>query len=106
MTEQVLFYHPEKCSGCRRCEMACAIQNTGISDPAQANIRVLLHPRLGTPSLVTFFDCTRCLVCVKSCNLDAIQFAEEAGWRPLLQEGWKPVPVADSLREQLKSEVN
>lgn len=93
MSERVLFFAPTRCSGCRRCEMACSLQNGEVCDPAEAFIRVLLHPRLGTPSLVVDAGCRGCATCVTACNLEALQYSPEPEWGDLLEKGWMPVPV-------------
>ncbi|MDF2956323.1 4Fe-4S dicluster domain-containing protein [Candidatus Alkanophaga liquidiphilum] len=33
--------NPEKCSGCRICELVCALKNEGVSSPKKARIRVV-----------------------------------------------------------------
>jgi ferredoxin len=93
MSECVLFYSSQRCSGCRRCELACSLQNAGVSDPGKAFIRALVHPRLGTPTLVVRDGCQGCATCVTACNLEALRYAPEVEWGDLLEEGWVPVPV-------------
>jgi ferredoxin len=93
MNEHVLFFSLELCSGCRRCELACSLQNAQVSDPSKAFIRTLVHPRLGTPSLVLREGCLGCATCVTACNLEALRHAPEEQWGDLLASGWVPVPV-------------
>ena len=40
LTEMILI-SPEKCTGCRICEMACSLHNAGQCNPAKSRIRVL-----------------------------------------------------------------
>jgi len=93
MNERVLFFSPERCSGCKRCEMACSLHNAKVCDPAKSFIHALIHPRLGTPSLVLDDGCQSCGACVVICNLNALKLSPEAEWGDLLKEGWIPVPV-------------
>ena len=93
MSDSVLFFLPGRCSGCKRCEMACSLQNAEVSDPAKAFIRALVHPRLGTPSLVVREGCQGCATCVTACNLEALRYSAEEEWDDLLKNGWMPVPV-------------
>lgn len=104
MKKKILFYAPQRCSGCRRCEMACALQLEGVCDPAAASIRVLLHPRLGVPSLALQPDCTGCGVCVRACNLEALQQVTEEAWADLMEQGWAPVPVLVNVTPPARSE--
>jgi Fe-S-cluster-containing dehydrogenase component len=93
MNESVLFFSLKRCSGCRRCELACSLQNAEVSDPSKAFIRTLVHPRLGTPSLVLCDGCRGCATCVTACNLEALCYVPEEEWGDLLANGWIPVPV-------------
>jgi len=37
---KILALHPEKCTGCLRCELACSYMQTGTYQPAKSVIRV------------------------------------------------------------------
>jgi len=39
--DKVLMINFEKCTGCRLCELVCAVQHDGASNPARSRIRVL-----------------------------------------------------------------
>ena len=93
MNRRVLFVLPERCSGCRRCEMACSLQTAGACNPGQSFLRTLVHPQLGTPSLLLDDRCIGCAACVKACNLEALRYSPEEDWGDLLDAGWVPVPV-------------
>ncbi len=41
MTYKVLTVDPEKCTGCRSCEIACSVKHAHVSNPARSRIRVL-----------------------------------------------------------------
>jgi len=63
---------PELCSGCRICEIACAIKHFGVNNPKKAAIRVVTaypHPVLRMPVV-----CSQCKVpkCAQVCPTDAL----------------------------------
>ena len=61
----------EKCTGCRICEMACAVNHTGAVNPLRARIRILKWEWEGryVPS-----QCRQCAspACQAACPVDAI----------------------------------
>lgn len=68
---------PELCSGCRICELACAVQHFGVNNPKKSAIRVLVtypHPVLRMPIV-----CSQCRVpaCADACPVDALKRTEE-----------------------------
>ena len=38
---KALYIDYEKCTGCRLCELVCAVKHYGISNPARARIKVM-----------------------------------------------------------------
>lgn len=63
---------PERCSGCRTCEVVCAIHNNKVNNPKKARIRVLsLYPQ---PVIKMPIVCKQCNdpKCMESCPTDAI----------------------------------
>ena len=54
---KVLKIHPEKCTGCLRCELACSYMQTGDYQPAKSVIRV--SPFEGHTSYAPY-TCTQC----------------------------------------------
>jgi len=72
-----LFIDPDKCSGCRRCEIACSIFHEGKIWPEASRIRVFtLAPGLDVPIV-----CTYCkdFPCVKACPTGALHVDEKTG---------------------------
>ncbi len=64
---------PEQCSGCRICELACAIKHFGVNNPKKAAIRVVItypHPVVRMPVV-----CSQCKVatCEQVCPVNALQ---------------------------------
>ena len=63
---------PEKCSGCRLCEIVCAVHRQGANNPKKARIRVSTvypHPVVRMPVV-----CSQCrnAKCAAACPTDAI----------------------------------
>ncbi|RLF87320.1 4Fe-4S dicluster domain-containing protein [Thermococci archaeon] len=38
---KVIIFEPEKCSGCRTCELVCSVKHTNYADPMRSLIRIL-----------------------------------------------------------------
>jgi len=97
---------PERCSGCRVCELVCAISHAGVNNPKKANIRVISlypHPVIKMPivceqckkpkcrdacptdaivvtdGVVTILEdrCISCHACVSACHIGAIFVHED-----------------------------
>lgn len=67
---------PERCSGCRICELACAQYHFGVNNPKKAAIRVFsLYPN---PVIRTPIVCRQCEdpECQKSCPSEAIELVD------------------------------
>lgn len=63
---------PEKCSGCKLCELACAIKHFGVNNPKKSAVRVLVtypHPVVRMPIV-----CSQCKKppCEDACPVGAI----------------------------------
>ncbi|MFO8049799.1 MAG: 4Fe-4S dicluster domain-containing protein [Desulfosudaceae bacterium] len=70
---QILFY-PERCAGCRRCELACSRRYTGRFNPEAAFLKVFLdETENGTEAAVTFSEqCDHCGLCAEACLYEAL----------------------------------
>jgi len=67
----------EKCTGCRVCELVCALENEKTFDPKLSRIKVLrLHQLVNMPVSCKFCDDAPC---VRSCPRDALTQSEETG---------------------------
>lgn len=63
---------PERCSGCKLCELVCAIKKFGVNNPKKANIRVMVvYP---APVIRMPIFCHQCKdpKCAENCPVDAI----------------------------------
>ena len=63
---------PESCSGCRMCELVCAIHHFGVNNPKKSAVRVLVtypHPVVRMPIV-----CSQCKlpVCADACPVGAL----------------------------------
>ncbi len=68
---------PDRCSGCRLCEVACSLEHEGIIWPEASRIRIYeLFPGVNVPH-----TCVQCpdYPCVESCNFDALSVDEKTG---------------------------
>jgi Fe-S-cluster-containing hydrogenase component 2 len=61
---------PEKCSGCRLCEMACAMMHTGRCNPTHSRIRILSFDGAGSHVPLLCQACEQA-PCIKCCPMNA-----------------------------------
>src|SRR5947208_15784479 len=80
----VLRIHPEKCTGCLRCELACSYMQTGTFRPAKSVIRV---SRFEGHTSYAPYTCTQCAEgwCMTACPVGAIT-VNEAGANDVLDD--------------------
>ncbi len=67
---------PEQCSGCKICELVCAIKRFEVNNPKKAAIRVLNtypHPVMRMPIV-----CSQCRVapCAQVCPVDSLRWID------------------------------
>lgn len=70
MQGKVLFVDPDKCTGCRNCEMVCSVFHSGVSNPSRSRIRILKWEEAG---LYLPMTCQHCEtpVCTEVCPTKA-----------------------------------
>ena len=76
--DKVLLFHPDRCTGCRLCELVCSLVHTETCDPERSRIRVLRMDQKGV-YIQTF--CQQCedAACVAACPVSAISHNESTG---------------------------
>lgn len=76
--EKVLKIDHEKCTGCRLCELVCAVKHDGISNPVRSRIRVIKWEAEG---VYIPMSCQQCqdAPCLIGCPVGAISREEELG---------------------------
>ena len=69
--DKALVIHHEKCTGCRLCELVCAVKHDGISNPTRSRIRVMKWEMEG---LYIPMSCQQCedAPCLNGCPVGAI----------------------------------
>jgi Fe-S-cluster-containing dehydrogenase component len=79
--EKVLNVDIEKCTGCRTCEMACSIKNTGASNPTRSRVRVIRYERRGEFHNFIPMVCQQCSnpLCMDACPVNAISKNADTG---------------------------
>ena len=75
---KVIYIDHEKCTGCRLCELVCAVSHDGISNPARSRIRVMKWEAEG---LYIPMTCQQCqdAPCLNVCPVKAISQDGETG---------------------------
>ena len=75
---KALYIDYQKCTGCRLCELVCAVSHDGISNPARSRIRVMKWEAEG---LYIPMSCQQCedAPCKLVCPVKAISRDEELG---------------------------
>jgi Fe-S-cluster-containing hydrogenase component 2 len=81
----VLEIIPERCTGCRQCELACAWVQTGTFQPTRSVIRVHVFDEQASFAPYTCFQCTEAW-CMHACPVNAIDVDEQTGAKVVLDE--------------------
>ncbi len=75
---KTLMVEPSRCTGCRSCEMACALYHEGKCSPVLSRMRIVKYEALGKsyPSV-----CSQCSKpqCLAACTQGAIKLNEKTG---------------------------
>jgi Fe-S-cluster-containing dehydrogenase component len=74
---KIITVDPDKCTGCRLCELACSLKNTGEFNPARARIQVIGFDEVFCLP-VTCFHCEQ-PYCAELCPISAITKEEALG---------------------------
>jgi len=74
----VLSYDPDKCTGCRYCEIACAFSHLGVLDISKANLKVVFDEAKRAYEVAHCMHCDE-PVCAAVCPTEAISKDETTG---------------------------
>ncbi|TKJ21634.1 MAG: hypothetical protein CEE43_09415 [Promethearchaeota archaeon Loki_b32] len=76
--QKILFVDPEKCTGCRLCEIACSLHHEKVSNPSRARIQIVKWENAG---LFIPMICQQCEtpICEIVCPMGAISRDEKTG---------------------------
>ena len=81
---KIVTVNPAKCVGCRLCELACSLKNTGEFNPARARIQVIGFEEVFSLP-ITCFQCEK-PYCAEVCPSGAITRDEATGVIRVLKE--------------------
>jgi carbon-monoxide dehydrogenase iron sulfur subunit len=73
--EKMLVVQPEKCTGCRTCELICSFTHTGEINPSRARISVFSFDKVGFSAPMVCQQCSAA-ACMEVCPTGAISRAE------------------------------
>lgn len=75
---KTLVIQPEKCTGCRTCEMTCSIVHVKEFNPLRSRISVFSYEKTGFSSPMVCQQCTHA-ACMEICPVKAITKSTETG---------------------------
>ena len=78
---KVLSIDIEKCTGCKTCEVACSLKNTGRVQPSRSRIKIVRYEKLGEYHNYLPMVCLQCTspLCLEACPTNAISKDEVTG---------------------------
>lgn len=68
-----LVLEPEKCTGCKLCELACSAKNESVFNPRKARLKII-NRYIEEGREVEGKFCTLCKKCLEVCPTEAITF--------------------------------
>ena len=85
MSDQVLSIDPEKCTGCKQCELACSWIQTGAFQPSKSVIRVHVFDEQASFAPYACFQCDEAW-CMQACPVNAIDVDGQTGAKIVLDD--------------------
>lgn len=82
---QALEIHPDKCTGCKQCELACSYVQLGAFQPSRSVIKVHIFDEQASFAPYTCFQCDEAW-CMQACPVNAIDVDEQTGAKIVLDE--------------------
>ncbi len=74
---KILMVYPNKCTGCRNCELACAFQHEGAFRPGATRVHTFTWEREGFSVPLMCQQCDDA-ACVAMCPVGALEFVDDA----------------------------
>jgi carbon-monoxide dehydrogenase iron sulfur subunit len=78
LTEKILLVNPEKCTGCRICELACSFAKNRLFNPTKSRIKILNVEKYGIRCPIVCAHCEQ-PPCKVVCPVEAIVRDEKTG---------------------------
>ena len=83
MSDGRLLLDPDRCTGCRACELACSLHHSGLMSPELSSLRVSRDNHTAAIEWQLLSTCDLCErepqpLCVKYCPFDAIRIEAPA----------------------------
>lgn len=78
MSKKAITIDPDRCTGCRMCELACSLKKEGVCSPLLSRVRVITVEREGLDVPLLCFHCTDA-PCATFCPVMAISEDEKTG---------------------------
>ena len=98
--QKILFVEPEKCTGCRICELACSVTKQGEFIPSKSYIRVMKNKDMDINIIALGMKCDFCGECVNWCAPKALHLVglKEAiiQWKGT-KVGMMPAPLISNV---------
>lgn len=85
MSDLALAIHPELCTGCKQCELACSWVQTGAFQPSRSVIRVHIFDEQASFAPYTCSQCSEAW-CMQVCPVNAIDIDAESGAKIVIDD--------------------
>ncbi len=82
---EALEIDPEKCTGCKQCELACSWVQVGAFQPSKSQIRVHVFDEQASYAPYACLQCDEAW-CMQACPVNAIDVDEQTGAKIVIDE--------------------
>ena len=99
--EKVVIFYPDKCSGCRICELVCSMEQQGEYNPKKSLIQIMANEEAGVYIPILDIQCNFCGECMEACPMEALSIAkmgEAIVARKGATMGSFPIPASTIIR--------
>jgi len=74
--ERKIVIEPDKCTGCRRCQLICSFEHLEAFNPNRAYIMINEDDN-GVANITFAENCDKCCICVSYCVYGALKFSRK-----------------------------